>query len=276
MKEYIFKARAICSEFSISNIAKRFDINRKIKWEEPLVLKDGQLQGYVKNTEDKVVYIYHFGSIVFVNFTNDEIDDFINIIKLTPNSIKSLNKYMRYECREDFRIVLHEHMEEQLEYESLVINSIDEHHFSITALVVAKSVALETIEVTMDVVFDDVEKIIKSLENGNLNINEKQAASIIGRVLSFKHTTISYIMLLDKPAIAWKNESAENLFNDLADLFELNDRYEKLNAKSQTMVDIIEIFANLSHSKRANNLEIIVILLILIEVIMAFRDLIFR
>ncbi|GKU27649.1 RMD1 family protein [Clostridium folliculivorans] len=276
MKEYIFKARAICSEFSISNIAKRFDISRKIKWEEPLILKDGQLQGYVKNIEDKGVYIYHFGSIVFVNFTNDEIDDFINIIKLTPNSIKSLNKYMKYECREDFRIVLHEHMEEQLEYESLVINSIDEHHFSMTALVVAKSVALETIEVTMDVVFDEVEKIIKSLENGNLNINEKQAASIIGRVLSFKHTTISYIMLLDKPAIAWKNESAENLFNDLADLFELNDRYEKLNAKSQTMVDIIEIFANLSHSKRANNLEIIVILLILIEVIMAFRDIIFR
>ncbi|GFP78476.1 RMD1 family protein [Clostridium fungisolvens] len=276
MKEYIFKSRAICSEFSISNIAKRFDINRKIKWEEPLVLRDSQLQGYVKSIEDKVVYIYHFGSIVFVNFTNDEIDDFINIIKLTPNSIKSLNKYMKYECREDFRIVLHEHMEEQLEYESLVINSIDEHHFSMTALVVAKSVALETIEVTMDVVFDDVEKIIKSLENGNLNINEKQAASIIGRVLSFKHTTISYIMLLDKPAIAWKNESAENLFNDLADLFELNDRYEKLNAKSQTMVDIIEIFANLSHSKRANNLEIIVILLILIEVIIAFRDIIFR
>lgn len=276
MKEYIFKARAICSEFSISNIAKRFDISRKIKWEEPLILKSGQLQGYVKSIEDKAVYIYHFGSIVFVNFTNDEIDDFINIIRLTPNSIKSLNKYMKYECREDFRIVLHEHMEEQLEYESLVINSIDEHHFSITALVVAKSVALETIEVTMDVVFDEVEKIIKSLESGNLNINEKQAASIIGRVLSFKHTTISYIMLLDKPAIAWKNESAENLFNDLADLFELNDRYEKLNAKSQTMVDIIEIFANLSHSKRANNLEIIVILLILIEVIIAFRDLIFR
>ncbi|MBK1809648.1 RMD1 family protein [Clostridium sp. YIM B02505] len=276
MKEYLFKARAICSEFSISNIAKRFDINRKIKWEEPLILKGSQLQGYVKNIEDKAVYIYHFGSIVFVNFTNDEIDDFINIIKLTPNSIKSLNKYMKYQCREDFRVVLHEHMEEQLEYESLVINSIDEHHFSMTALVVAKSVALETIEVTMDVVFDEVEKIIKSLESGNLNINEKQAASIIGRVLSFKHTTISYIMLLDKPAIAWKNESAENLFNDLADLFELNDRYEKLNAKSQTMVDIIEIFANLSHSKRANNLEIIVILLILIEVIMAFRDLIFR
>lgn len=276
MKEYIFKARAICSEFSISNIAKRFDISRKIKWEEPLILKDGQLQGHVKSIEDKAVYIYHFGSIVFVNFTNDEIDDFINIIRLTPNSIKSLNKYMKYECREDFRIVLHEHMEEQLEYESLVINSIDEHHFSMTALVVAKSVALETIEVTMDVVFDEVEKIIKSLESGNLNINEKQAASIIGRVLSFKHTTISYIMLLDKPAIAWKNENAENLFNDLADLFELNDRYEKLNAKSQTMVDIIEIFANLSHSKRANNLEIIVILLILIEVIIAFRDLIFR
>ncbi|GIM30049.1 hypothetical protein CPJCM30710_27150 [Clostridium polyendosporum] len=272
MKKYIFEGKAICSEFNIGNLSREFGINRKIKWEEALILKRDALEGIFSDVENKMVYIYYFGAIVFVNFQNKDINAFIERIRKIPNSIKSINKDMVYDCTESFEIIVDENSDEQLGNEELILRKIESYHLDITALVVAKSVALETIEKRMDVVFDEVEKITDSLKRGKLDIKEKKITSIIGRILSFKYNTISYIMLLDKPDITWDNESAEKIFNNLADLFELNDRYENLSAKSQILLDTTEIFANLSHSRRANILEIIIIVLILIEVIMAFGE----
>ncbi|WP_238885515.1 RMD1 family protein [Clostridium sp. YIM B02551] len=270
MTKFHFTSRAICSEFNISKISSYYNIIKKIKWEEPLVLKEKHLSSF-NNSENKIVYIYYFGSIVFVNFTEKEIDEFIENINNIPGSIKSMNKDMKYDCIEEYDIVSDKSKEAEMGFEIYSTKDIENYHLDMTALVLAKSVALETIENRVSVVLDEVEKIILSLKKGKVNITGKKSASIIGRVLSFKHTTISYIMLLDKPDITWKNQNAEIFFNDIADLFELDERYKVLNAKIQSLLDTIEIFADLSHTRTSTILEIIVILLILIEVIFAFE-----
>ncbi len=270
MTKFYFAARAICSEFNISNICKYYNINKKIKWEEPLILKGSHLAQF-KDATNKMVYIYYFGSIVFVNFNEKEREQFINEINNIPNSIKSINKEMKYNCIEEYDILCDEKVENEIGFEICNLKSIEDYNIDMTALVIAKSAALETIENRLSIVFDEVEKIISSLKVGKINMTEKKAASIIGGVLSFKHTVISYIMLLDKPDITWENEDAKIFFNDLADLFELDDRYKILNAKIESLLEVTEIFADLSHSRKATILEIIVIVLILVEVIHAFE-----
>lgn len=269
MTKYNFTARAICSEFNISNICKHYEISKKIKWEEPLIIKGKHLLEF-KDMNNKMVYIYHFGSIVFINFSEKEIKQFIEMIKNIPDSIKSINKNIKYDCTEEYEIVFDDMANEEIGFEVCNVNALEEYHLDMTALVVAKSVALETIENRVSSVFDEAEKLILTLEKGKADISEKKSTSIIGVILSFRHTIISYIMLLDKPDITWENQNAEKFFNELADLFELNDRYKTLNAKIQSLLDMTEIFADLSHSRRATILEIIVIVLILIEVVSAF------
>lgn len=271
MKTCSVVAQAVCSEFNISNISAFYGINRKLKWEEPLILKWQTITKYGVN-ENSLVYIYYFGVVVFINFKREEMQNFVNDIKNIPNSIKSKNIDMRYDCFEDFKIEIDETQEEGLEYVVLKVRTLESYHLDMTALVVAKSVALEAIELSTDLVFDQVEEILNYFKIGKVNISDKKVAKIIGKILAFKNTTISYILLLDKPAVAWKNEKAEELFNELADLFELNDRYEKLNAKSQVLLDTTEVFSNLSQSRRGTILEIIVIILILIEVLHAFEQ----
>lgn len=271
MTKFNFTARAICSEFNISNICKYYNINKKIKWEEPLILNGEYLSGF-KITNNKLVYIYYFGAIVFVNFENKEVQQFIEHIKNIPGSIKSINKDIKYDCVEDYEIVCDNSADYNLGFEICNISNIEEYNLDMTALVIAKSIALETIENKVSVVFDEVETIIKSFKKGKVNLNGKKSAAIIGNVLAFKHTVISYIMLLDKPDITWQNADAEKFFNDLADLFELDDRYKVLNAKIQTLLDATEIFSDFSHTRTSTILEIIVILLILVEVIHAFEE----
>lgn len=271
MSNYSFRAKAICSEFNIVNIAKHYNITKKVKWEEPLIIK-GELLNNIKDYEDKRVYLYYFGTAVFINFNPDEIESYIEQIKSIPNSIKSINTDMKYECIEEYKIIEDINSDEQIDFDDYITRKAQNYHFDMIALVLAKSVALEVIETRVDIVFDDIEQIIREMKMGKLSINEKKSVSLIGKILSFKHTTISYIMLLDKPAVTWKDQDAGIFFNDLADLFELDDRHEKLNAKIETLLNTTEIFADLSHSKKSTYLEVIVILLILVEVINAFKD----
>lgn len=263
MSNFNFKAMSVCGEFNISVISKHYNINKKIKWEEPLIIKSNGTQ---------VIYLYHFGSAVFVNYSDEEIESFLKTIKAIEGSFKNVNNEIKYNCIDEYRLLNHEEEKMELTYDDLFLKNIDVYHLDITALVLAKSVALETIEKRIDVIFDEVEKVTESLKKGKLSIKEREAATIIGHILSLKNNTISYIMLLDKPAVAWKNEEAKMLFDDLADLFELNDRYENLNDKFSALLNTTEVFANLSHSKKATELEIIVILLIFIEVVFAFKE----
>lgn len=79
-------------------------------------------------------------------------------------------------------------------------------------------------------------------------------------------------MLLDKPDAVWKNEDSKAFFDELCDMFELNDRYESITAKTDFLINSTQIFADFSNSKKSTYLELIIILLILIEVINAFRE----
>ncbi|MEG0479863.1 MAG: RMD1 family protein, partial [Clostridium sp.] len=77
----------------------------------------------------------------------------------------------------------------------------------------------------------------------------------------------SYITLFEKPDIAWENEDAEKLFLKASDLFELEDRYDVIRHKSEVLLDVIETFSDLSHSKRTTRLEWIIVIFIIFEIL---------
>lgn len=81
-------------------------------------------------------------------------------------------------------------------------------------------------------------KMLNDLHQGKLTVSDEKLAKMSASILEFKLSTISYIMLLDKPAITWNHEEASELFDGLAALFELNERYGKNRHKIDTLMDI--------------------------------------
>jgi uncharacterized Rmd1/YagE family protein len=138
----------------------------------------------------------------------------------------------------------------------------------IIAYTIAKSVALEQIESRVDVVFDKMEEIIARLDQGKLTIPDAQLAKSAATILNFKYRSISHIMILDKPDITWDREEADKLYSTLANLFELHHRYSQIKQKSDTLLDITEVFTGLSHARRSARLEWIIIVLIVIEIVL--------
>lgn len=268
-----FKALVASNEMDLNKIAKHFGIDRKYKWEESLRLGHSELQGIIGQPEYKMVYIFHFGSLVFLNFQHHDIMDFMNYVKkievgiIYPNLFKYVDDYKIESSLDGVLAINNEYMvtKEQADYQ-----------LDIVSIILAKSVALEKIEMEISSLLDDIEHVVNDLHQGKLTVSDEKLAKMSASILEFKLSTISYIMLLDKPAITWNHEEASELFDGLAALFELNERYGKNRHKIDTLMDITEVFSGLAHAKRSTRLEWAIIILIVIEVILSLYDLFFK
>lgn len=273
MQSWSFKSLVLSSEINLNKLAAHFGINHKFKWEDPLVLNDSALKGIVNDVENKWVYIYNFGSIVFINMEHHEIMDVVNYIRNIDLNLKNNvpDNYI-----DEYRLEVSPEYEYMLYNDLMTSNEFAPYYLDILALVLAKSTSLRKIENDTEKLLDSIEDVINYLDTGKFNMSDEQIAKTSAQVLRFKYHTISNLMLLDKPRSAWNNEDIENFFIQVTELFEFKDRYQKITRKSEILTDITEVFATLSHEKRGTKLEIMVIVLILFELIIGIVGFIFR
>ena len=269
MNAWNFQAIVAGNEINLSAIASHFGINKKFKWEDALVLSGNALNGLLKNTENKYVYIYHFGSIVFINMEFHEIQDIVKYLKTIDKNLKidNIQKYT-----DDYRLEVSPENEYSLGNEAMTASVFEEYYLDIVSMILAKSISLEKVEFETDKLLDNIEDVIGFLEQGKLNMSDKELAKTTAKVIRFKYNTISNLMLFEKPSAAWNNEDIERFFMEMMDLFDLEDRYTKITRKTEILRNITEVFGSLSHEKRATKLEVIVVVLILFEVIIAMIE----
>lgn len=270
MESKSIKAFSLCNEISLDKISSHFGINKKYKWEDYLTLREGHLKGIIPAPEGKSAAIFPFGSIVFINMEHHEIVDVVNYLKKIENNLKNAD----YKFEESYMLNIGVD-EPSVDFNSMSVTDFRIHQLEILAIILAKSVALEKEETDLNNLLDEVENIVDLLGRGILNISDEKNAKLSGKILGFKFDTISYIMLLDKPDITWENQEAETLYNQLSQFYELRERYEKIQAKTETLMDITQVFGTLTQQRRGNKLEWMVIILIGIEIVLTLIEFIF-
>lgn len=267
-----FMAVAIENEINLNRVSEHFGINKKFQWEEPMVLQGDQLKGITADSTGKRVYLFFFGTVVFVNHEHHEMADVVNYLKRID---KSLAPIIPFRFTEEYRLEIDPDRSPQIDFDRMTAPAPKDRYMEILSTVLAKSAALEKIEAETADLLDEIEDIVHLLERGHFNLRDEKLARMSAKILGFKYSTLSYIMLLDKPAITWEDEEMETIFNQLSEMFELQDRFEKMRIKTETLLDITEVFTSLSHAKRGTRLEWIVIILILFEIILSLAEKIF-
>ncbi|MPN14485.1 hypothetical protein SDC9_161812 [bioreactor metagenome] len=195
--------------------------------------------------------------------------DFLNYIKKIQPELNVTDKFKHTDY---YKLEIKQGESQTINNDLMTTSQAEKYQMEIIATILAKSVALEKIEIEIGYLLDEIEYIVNKLQQGELAFSDKKLARFSGNILGFKLNTISYIMLLDKPDITWENEAASNLFNDLSNLFELDDRYKTILDKTATLMDITEVFSVLAHAKRGNKLEWAVIILIAIEIVLSLIE----
>lgn len=269
MQSAHFKALVLSSEINLNQLARHFGVNKKFSWEDTLILTENNLTGLLTEPAKKLVYIFYFGSAVFINCAHHEMMD---VIKYLQRLEKAINTTGPFPFQDDFKLLIRPEEESALNFDNLVTTEFMDYHPKIISTILAKSVALEKIETDIDKLYDDIEDIIDYLAKGRFTISDDRLSKTSSMILRFKYNSISYIMLLDKPDITWTNEEAGRLFEDLSRLFELEERYETLKHKTETLMDITQVFTGLTQARRGNRLEWMIIILIALEIILSLVD----
>jgi uncharacterized Rmd1/YagE family protein len=181
---------------------------------------------------------------------------------------------LRY--RDDYTLQVDENARMSVSDDCAVMPRFERSFADIICFVIAKSAALERIEEKVDQVLDDMEGLISRLSRGKLSIPDRELARLASTILNFKYSSIAHVMVLDKPEITWEEPEADRLYLTMANIFELNQRYQEIRHKSETLLDITEVFSSLSHARRAARLEWIIIVLILIEIVIFVLEIFWR
>jgi uncharacterized Rmd1/YagE family protein len=269
MQTWKFKALVLCNEINLNNIALHFGINKKLKWEDALFLSENLLSGIVREVSGKAVYVYHFGTLVFINMEYHEIQDIIKYLKNIDQNLKNNNPT---QYSDEYSLEVSPEHQYALYNDLMTASEYNPYYQDILALVLAKSTSLRKIETDIDTLLDSIENIINYLDTGKFKMSDDEIAKTSAKILRHKYNTISYLMLLDKPKSAWNNEDIEKFFDQIRSLFDINDRYEKLKHKTEVLEDITEVFSSLTHEKRGTRLEIMVIALIAFEIIISLIE----
>ena len=265
MSNHRFNAFALSGELELNRLGSHLGAVRKYRWEEPMLLNPVTLQPLTgERAEEQQVYLYYFGGVVFLNCTDDIIRDFSREIGKITDSFKG---FPNLKYQEHYSLRIEEGGALAITNDYAVMPRYERAFIDIVAFVIAKSVALERIEEQVDMVLDEMEGVIALLDQGKLSIPDKRLANLASKILNFKYRSIAYIMVLDKPEITWENQEADRFYMTMANLFELSQRYHEIKHKSETLMDITEVFSSLSHARRASRLEWIIIALIFIEIV---------
>lgn len=272
MNDLIFQTFAVTNEIDLNKIAVECNIKKKYTWEEPLIFRGDLLSAIIGEPPsfDETVLIFSFGSIVFINSSKSHTDNVIKYLKKIKPDI-DLENYSRF--KDDYAMHYLEGGEIEFTDKYVQIPNNALFYSELIAIVIAKSVALERIEEQLGKILDDLESKIDNLEKGKLNIGNKELAKTTSRIVRHEYNTIAYIMILDKPDITWVNMDAADFYEQMSNFFELNDRYETIKSKTEILKSIIDGLGSISQSFRGLYIEIVVVLLIVIEVILMFIDL---
>ncbi len=266
MTEDNFVAIALSGELDLNRLAAAMGLGQRYRWEEPMLLNPQDATPLTERSSgSSQCHLYYFGALIFINCPDALVLSFCDRMTSFSELFRSVHvtKY-----RDTYSLKSAAGAALQITNENAVMPRYFPAGVNIISFVIAKSVALERIEEQVDLVLDEMEAVIQQLERGKLAIPDRKLARLASSILNFKYKSIAHIMVLDKPEITWDNEELDQLYGRMAHLFELSQRYHEIRTKSETLMDITEVFTGLSHAQRSTRLEWIIIILIALEIVL--------
>lgn len=284
MRTVRFIGYKISPVIDLKKVAAYFRLQIPESWEDCIILDEQQLaEVYKYKMLSKKIYIFEFGCITFENFHTDETGKFLKYIRLITGNM-DYKMLARYNESLDIKVFKNHSV-------SLWKGSIRTFPYSdglagIVAVVLAKSVALSKIEADVDPLLDKAESFIaimstpsviqgkhfnipsavKNLvakpQNGALNSGTRRFAATMAHIVKFEYNTAVGIKIFDRPSEAKRDLALRSAYDELANNYELDDRYNALEKKVAELRNIAHSYSVLRYWRQENRLLLFEIFLL--------------
>ena len=214
----------------------------------------------------KYLYVFRYGAICFLNYTDDEIAAFI--------------EFVRPYCRNFFAIHLNDELlveagvsENRISYNKVEVKSADQQVLRMIMLNVSQSVTLDYYTQLADNLLQETNQHTQLLaKKGRLSISGNSLKKYIGKTLLVNNSIAENLFVLDSPPETWEDELLDKLHVGLKKNFELQERTRSVSEKLAIVKENLNLFKDILQYRNSTFLEWIVIALIAIEVLNFFID----
>lgn len=252
---------------------KAFDYASAYDVRKAREILEGTLRGKVLNTEpllvqldrNKLVNVFDYGSVVFFNVPSNEIEQIMAHLK---QCAFRENKHI---SEDEFVLSLVPRQQKPAGTDVWYIKDLSRDIALIVGIVLSRSVSLEYYEKLVADVLAQFEPTIAQLAaKGWIPRRGREATKNVGFALSVEHELAYDVAVFDDPDIVWDGGAKiEQLYRALKTEFALEDRINVIQQK----VSIISRFSTFVlarlEAQRSAVLELIIIILILWEVLLA-------
>jgi uncharacterized Rmd1/YagE family protein len=152
----------------------------------------------------------------------------------------------------------------------IAVRELTTEHTLLIADALATSVILAHDEKNVAKVFDVIQPIARELaEHGRTPGGRRAILKHIGNALLVQHRVSGLVAVAEKPDVLWERPNLERFYARLEDEYELKERADFLTRKLTVISDSAKAFADIIDTERSLRLELIIVVLIAVEIIIA-------
>lgn len=215
--------------------------------------------------ERSYLFVYRFGCLVFFNVPKEKKDAEMERLRA------ALGPGLSRPTQETYQIVSTEGPN-NVEFEYVELKKLDIDSLRIVAFTLGQSAALEYFEIQAERMLADTSTLMTDLSKGRRLpvLLPRGHLNLIGSTAGTRQHIIANLAILDPPEITWKSKELEKLYAGVRENFDIEVRFRILDRKLTLVLENIEILVDLSHTQRTTILETLVVLLIVVEILLAF------
>ncbi|MEQ1876943.1 MAG: RMD1 family protein [Bdellovibrionia bacterium] len=256
MKSHVLSARHVSGRLRLKQIAEGLA--------EP-THNESSIELIYKYGENSYVFVFHFGSVVFVDVSDEDEEKFMARIQKVADMPTST-------VTEDFVVEEDRSLPGETFHDTgfnkVKIKNLTFPVLRLVALVIAESAAIDTYEATAEDLLNKSRRISRNLKTtGKPRLRMKEMVQFVGDCLNTKQEIIADLYVVDAPDETWDNQDLDRLYADMKRLFEVETRYKVLEFKLQLVHETVDVVVDMLRFRQQTFMELVIIFLIATEII---------
>lgn len=217
---------------------------------------------------DSILYIFNFGVIAFFNSESEDQEDimtrflseFSSVISGIEQDISSVSDSVKIKVGE----------EDKVSFDSIYLTSIEGNYLRIIALILSHSVMIDYYEHHVDNLLElSTTQLMDSKQSGWIPRGTKKLRNFLVECMQTKQNIITNLFVLDSPEEVWESSELDRLYQATRKMFDISSRFKALDYKLKLIQENLSMILNMVSSRSGFWLELIIVLLILTEIILA-------
>lgn len=220
------------------------------------------------NYADHTIYIFKNGTVVTWGIKRYQIGYYLNIIKRLIDKPITLLVHDEFHFQIGDKTSIEPHG--YFDVDCLMIEEDSDELKLALSYGFSQSVKLQYFETIIEALIDKYNPMLQTLsQKGEMPISRNQIQQVIGEILGAKSEMNLISNFLYHPKYFWRHPTLEAHFSMLERYLHIQRRINAINHRLDTLNEIFEMFNGYLENRHSHHLEIIIIVLITIEVIIA-------